>query len=392
VRARQAAAEMVAAAEHANSEQIFDMLSLLSHEVRTPLQIIVLSNDELEETTGRKYSKYTESVRSGTQMLDSVLSRVVDAAKLKRGTIKIITAPFCVRELLGECMAVARRNASQGVDVLGVVSGDGDEYERLPVVGDAKRIQQILLNLLDNACKFTAKGYVEASAAWDADTHMLTMRVSDTGIGVPKEEQAKLFCEFSQAETNRSTVAGGTGLGLYIVKHLVILMNGEVSYDAGPDGGSLFTVTLPLEAAPDSDADRGALLALDRPRGGSSSRPLSIGVIARTNRLRDAYMEAISVIAPFVSVVQFPRVVDAMDAVASCRHPDQQFLLFVDASLTGPQDHLSCRVVLLGTELPVHVDMLTLRKIVSSWLAAGAAAATASPKEAPRRRRQRGKK
>jgi signal transduction histidine kinase/ABC-type amino acid transport substrate-binding protein/ActR/RegA family two-component response regulator len=222
-------------------------LSTISHEIRTPLNVLVGYSDFLNQPniTKDQIREYTDGIRLSGQVLLSLINDVLDLSKLEAGKM----------DLSGQCnlpdlFAVLR------VMFAGMARKKGLGFEMylqpgLPVVGiSAQRLRQILFNLISNAVKYTERGKVRAEAvgviAPSGDYMNLTLRVSDTGIGISKERLAIVFDPFEQDMSTRGgKVFEGTGLGLPIVKRLVDAAGGSVSCESSPGVGSVFTVFLP---------------------------------------------------------------------------------------------------------------------------------------------------
>lgn len=227
-------------AEEANRMKS-SFLATMSHELRTPLNGILgfaeLLKLELEEEEPRSYA---ENIHTSGQHLLELVNDVLDLAKIEAGRMELQSVPIDLRDLLGETAGIHRVTAT----------GKGLEFverldEDLPaaVSGDAKRIRQVLNNLLNNAVKFTSAGTVELSAQRSGD--FVRIGVRDTGIGIAPEMQQKIFEKFIQADHFATREQGGTGLGLALAKELVTLMGGEVGLESVPGQGSTFHFTLP---------------------------------------------------------------------------------------------------------------------------------------------------
>ncbi|MEA1049432.1 ATP-binding protein [Lamprobacter modestohalophilus] len=240
------------------SQQKDEFLARISHEMRTPLNAVVgfgrLLSDEADTDAARDYSETLE--RAARQLL-SVVDDILQYAKLRSGSLSIESVPFDPCSCLEDVVAIMGPEASaKGLEL--ALSVHRDLPSRLR--GDPGRIGQVLLNLLNNAVKFTGQGqvFVEASYVEQAGSPgMLRVVVSDTGIGLTAAQQRRLFRPFVQADSSVTRRYGGTGLGLVITKCLLELMNGSIEVGSAPSQGSRFVFTLPCEAVP------GVSLALD---------------------------------------------------------------------------------------------------------------------------------
>jgi signal transduction histidine kinase/DNA-binding NarL/FixJ family response regulator/HPt (histidine-containing phosphotransfer) domain-containing protein len=241
------------AKEHAEvvSRHRIDFLSAMSHDIRTPLAgVIGMLKLSLRDTAvrGRTEEYLRIGLRNGESLL-SILNDILDFSKIDAGKLTLETTSFPLASLIADAAGILQGQADAKGLALRVELAPG-----LPqfVDGDPTRIRQILVNLLGNAIKFTEQGEVllavGAGAAGDGVTPV-SFAVSDTGPGIPRDVQARLFQKFEQADHSTTRRYGGTGLGLAICKELVGLMGGEISVDSTVGAGSRFVFTLPLAAA-----------------------------------------------------------------------------------------------------------------------------------------------
>ena len=234
-------------AERANGAKT-DFLAAMSHEIRTPLNAIIGFTD-LMTHSGRldpDTQTHAEIVHTAGMALLTVVNDILDFSKIEAGAVELDLGAFAPRTLINNCLSIVQSlAASKGLDVQAVVDPGLPEALR----GDESRLQQILLNLLNNAVKFTHAGSItltvrqEASGAVD---ERLRFSVTDTGIGIPAEKQYRLFQRFSQVDGSIQRDFGGTGLGLAISKRLVDLMGGEIGVISEAKRGSTFWFTLTL--------------------------------------------------------------------------------------------------------------------------------------------------
>ncbi|MEZ5597816.1 MAG: ATP-binding protein [Pseudomonadales bacterium] len=244
--------QIAEAATQAKSE----FLANMSHEIRTPMNAIVgFSRLALETDLDRKQHEYVSSIRDAGENLLTLISDVLDFSKIEAGKLVLEEEPFSPADLLAEVGRLFRtdlRRKRLQFDV----DCRLNEHPQYPasgrVIGDAMRLRQVIVNLVGNAIKFTDQGNITVSArvvspaseSLPAETFTLEVSVTDTGIGIEPQQQARLFESFEQAETSTTRRYGGTGLGLTICKRLVELMGGEINLSSEPGKGSCFTFTL----------------------------------------------------------------------------------------------------------------------------------------------------
>jgi signal transduction histidine kinase len=236
------------AAERARSN-LSHFLANMSHELRTPLNAIIGLTDMLVTNAARfgteKALEPLQRVhRAGTHLL-GLINQVLDLSKIEAGKLELNPQPVQLAPLIDEVVGTARQLAEQNKNRLVV-----EAQENLGAITvDPMRLRQILLNLLSNACKFTKEGEVKLQASRISNgRHWIELSISDTGIGMTPEQQAKLFEEFSQAESTTAQRFGGTGLGLAITRKLARMMGGDVTVASEPGKGSVFIVRLPGDA------------------------------------------------------------------------------------------------------------------------------------------------
>jgi signal transduction histidine kinase len=228
------------------SEHKSQFLASMSHELRTPLNAII-GLTEMMVTNAARFGteKALEPLRrvnaAGTHLL-SLINEVLDLSKIEAGKLELNPEPVNLVRLIDEVVGTAAQLAEKNHNRLIV-----EAQENLGALNaDSMRLKQILLNLLSNACKFTKEGEVSLRARKVADgREWVELAVEDTGIGLTAEQQAKLFQEFTQADSLTARRYGGTGLGLALSRKLARMMGGDVTVTSEPGKGSVFTVRLP---------------------------------------------------------------------------------------------------------------------------------------------------
>jgi PAS domain S-box-containing protein len=234
-------------------------LANMSHEIRTPMNgVLGMAELLLNTPLTDKQRHLAQSVhRSGTALL-TLINSILDFSKVEAGKLELEHLEFALRETIEEAVDLFADPAERkGVNLTCFLP------EEIPdqAIGDPARLRQVLLNLVGNALKFTARGEVTVwlhLLAQDAQTLTLKCAVTDTGIGIHPQAQTGLFTAFSQADGSTTRQFGGTGLGLAIVKQLVQLMGGEVGIASTPGQGSTFWFTVQLGRATPRDSSQPA--------------------------------------------------------------------------------------------------------------------------------------
>ena len=238
------------AAEAANRSKA-EFLANMSHEIRSPLNAILGMAWLLERgSVDGGGLLMTRKIRAAGQSLLGIINDVLDVSKIEAGHMTIERAPFRLAEVI-EKIAASMGVAAHDKPIAVRIGPLPDGIDQ--VMGDALRLEQVLVNLTSNAIKFTAQGSVELSTTLesrDGDAAVLRFSVRDTGIGIAPEVQEAIFSAFAQADSSTTRRFGGTGLGLTICRQLVRLMGGSLHLESGLGQGSTFSFTAPLQLMP----------------------------------------------------------------------------------------------------------------------------------------------
>jgi signal transduction histidine kinase/FixJ family two-component response regulator len=225
-------------------------LANMSHEIRTPLQSIIGFSEQLKNYRG-PHLEAVGAIHSSSEHLLHIVNEVLDYSRISSGSFTLVKEPFGLFTLLKEVESAMRIQAEQKRLTLLL---DLEKAGNFNLQGDAFRLRQILYNLIGNAIKFTAKGYVKLTLKTkeDQDSVHCTFEIMDTGIGIRQEDVQKIFNQFEQASSFITRNFGGTGLGLTIVKSLVEAQGGKINITSTPGQGSTFQVDIKFDKAVDT--------------------------------------------------------------------------------------------------------------------------------------------
>lgn len=212
------------------------------HEIRTPIQTIIGTIELLQETQmDKEQHEYIRQIQFSANVLLDLANNILDFSKIRSNEFKLESVPFNIIELTEQVVDLISIEAfNRGLEII----TDIDFSIPSIVTGDPVRVQQIILNLLKNAVKFTNHGYIHVELK--RDDNKVYFKVTDTGIGITDDQKAKLFTNYYQGDISTYRRFGGTGLGLSISKNLVTAMKGSIGVESNPEGGSIFWFKLPL--------------------------------------------------------------------------------------------------------------------------------------------------
>jgi signal transduction histidine kinase/CheY-like chemotaxis protein len=268
-RVRRRTSELEAARDEAQrlAQVKSDFLANMSHEIRTPLNAVLgFAQIGLLDSDGSAAHAHFGRILDAGDHLLHVINDILDLSRIEAGKLLVASSTFALRAVIADASSFVIVSArSKGLAYQCEIADDAPNW----VSGDALRLQQILVNLLTNAIKFTERGHLRLRVTADrADRPMVRFEIEDTGVGIEPGQMARLFEPFEQVDNSSTRVHGGAGLGLAICTRLARLMGGSIAATSNPGSGSCFALCLPLP-----------------PSAPPPSRPLPTRITAERGRL-----------------------------------------------------------------------------------------------------------
>ena len=227
-----------------------NFLANMSHEIRTPMNAIIGMDEMiLRDTEDDRVRKYAMNIKSAGNTLLSIINDILDLSKIESGKMELVPVEYDFASVLNDIVNMTMKKA-QDKGLSYELDVDPDIPSML--YGDEIRIRQIILNLTNNAIKYTEEGTVRVSMTFDRNTDMLTCSVTDSGMGIRKEDIDKLFTSFQRLDETRNRNVEGTGLGLNIVKQLAEMMDGDITVESEYGRGSTFTARVMQKVVDDT--------------------------------------------------------------------------------------------------------------------------------------------
>ncbi|MGH1379080.1 MAG: ATP-binding protein [Alphaproteobacteria bacterium] len=301
-------------------------LAVVSHEIRTPMNGILGMVQLLQNTSLTKsQNEYLGIMQKSGDSMMALLNDILDFEKIEHGNMELENIEFNLHQLAHDVIILMSGHAAKNnIELKTEIS----ENVPVNVIGDPTRLRQVLLNLVNNGLKFTEKGYVkiELSVPKNSGDNIVNFAIKDTGIGISKEAQIKLFTPFKQAETSTSRKYGGTGLGLAISSKLIEAMGGKISVNSETGAGSTFSFSIEMEAQNNSmhSPDANECKANDK-----KARPMNILIVEDNEMNRKVLSGLLSCEGHILHMAQ-----NGMEALDQCK-TEQFDLILMDIQMDG---------------------------------------------------------
>jgi signal transduction histidine kinase len=312
-----------------------DLLANVSHEIRTPLNALLGVAELLQRTPlNAEQQRYVQVFRSSGQTLFELINDLLDLAKAEAGGLAIVARPFSLRQVLAEVQALmADRATAKGLVLEWQAEAGLPDW----VLGDRRRLAQVLTNLVGNAVKFTAEGRVTVGV--QATPQGIRFSVVDTGIGIAEQEQQRIFEPFVQADGSATRAHGGTGLGLSIAANLVQRMGGRIVLQSTPGQGSSFSFCSALPPATEPTPQPALPASAARRVEPTDAGPL------RVLLTEDNEVNALLIAAMLEGTdVQLDRASHG-EAAVECWHHGHYDLVLMDVQMPGMDGHAATREI-----------------------------------------------
>jgi len=260
-------------------------LATMSHEIRTPMNGVLGMAETLRATElNEEQQEHLHIITRSVESLLHIINDILDYSKITSNSLRLESTRFDLKQVLGDVHLLMKSTAeAKGIDFV----FDYPEDSHRNFLGDPTRIRQIIFNLVGNAIKFTHKGQVKLACRINptGGRQNVSVRIEDTGIGIPVDRLAAVFDQFEQADNSTTRQFGGTGLGLAISRTLAIMMGGDVQVDSALGEGSTFTVTMTLEECE-------ALVQQEEPEVGELPHFGLRGLVAEDNKFNQVVVKS----------------------------------------------------------------------------------------------------